>query len=189
MQRPVALTRFCAGLVLALAALGGLSACSTPKNLVPEKIKVSAERLQIYRPDVIQGNFVSKEQRAALRLGMPRAQVLGILGNPFVASVFHAARWDYAFTIRRQGVPDQRFLLTVHFEEDRLVRIEGDDLPSEAEFADRLIERSLKAPSAPRLEASERELSKFPPPKSREPVTAPAPSLPSQYPPLEPAPR
>jgi len=177
------------GLVLLCLVGLGLVGCSSPKRLVPERLKVSADRFQIYQPDVIQGNFVSREQRAALRLGMPRAQVLAILGNPFVASVFHAARWDYAFTIRRQGVPDQKFLLTVHFEDDRLARIEGDELPSEAEFAQRLSERASKAPVVPRLEATETELRKFPAPQAPAAAAPAAATLPSQYPPLEPAAR
>ena len=52
----------------------------------------------------MQGNFVSKEQVEALRPGMSRQQVRDILGTPLVTSVFHADRWDYVFTIKRQGV-------------------------------------------------------------------------------------
>jgi outer membrane protein assembly factor BamE len=132
---------------------------------------------------VVQGNVVSKEQRQALRIGMPRSQVRDVLGTPLVSSLFHADRWDYAFSIKRQGASEQRFHLTVTFKGDALESVEGDDLPSESEFVDRLTvgRPSLKVPP---LQASEEQLSKFPAPR---PVSAPpaAPTLPASYPPLE----
>jgi outer membrane protein assembly factor BamE len=141
----------------------------------------------LYKPEVVQGNFVSREQRQALKLGMARAQVKDILGTPLVASLFHAERWDYVFTIRRQGVAPQSFKLTLIFKADSLSQIEGDELPSENEFVERLVgHKKISAP--PPLQASEDELKKFPPAKAA--GQAPAallPPLPSSYPPLEPA--
>jgi hypothetical protein len=60
-----------------------------------------------YKIDVIQGNFVSKEQVEQLRPGMTRDQVKATLGTPLMASLFHADRWDYVFTLKRQGVEPQ----------------------------------------------------------------------------------
>lgn len=136
-----------------------------------------------YVPDVVQGNFVSKEQRQALRIGMSRSQVRDVLGTPLVSSLFHADRWDYAFSIQRQGAAVQRFQLTVTFQGDTLAAVEGAELPSEAEFVQRLT--SGRAPvKVPVLEASEEQLRKFPPARA---VAAPAaaPALPANYPPLE----
>ncbi len=45
-----------------------------------------------YRPEVVQGNFVSREQVQALRPGMPRQTVRDILGTPLVTSLFHSDR-------------------------------------------------------------------------------------------------
>ena len=45
-----------------------------------------ADVLTIYRPEVVQGNFVSKEQVAALQPGMTRLQVRDVLGTPLMAS-------------------------------------------------------------------------------------------------------
>ena len=94
--------------------------------------------VKIYQPEVVQGNFVSKEQVQALRTGMPRQAVREILGTPLVTSVFHAERWDYAFTIRRQGSEPQLRRFTVYFKGDVLDRLDGDPLPTEAEFAAKL---------------------------------------------------
>ena len=41
--------------------------------------------------------------RALVKPGMSRAQVRDVLGSPLLTDLFHADRWDYVFTIRRQG--------------------------------------------------------------------------------------
>src|SRR2546427_2752627 len=68
-----------------------------------------------YKVEVVQGNFVSREQVEALQPGMSRQQVRDILGTPLVTSVFHADRWEYVFTIKRPGVDSQVRKLTVFF--------------------------------------------------------------------------
>ena len=160
----------------------GLSACGLTQG-------VHRDTFRPYTPEVVQGNFVSREQRQFLRVGMSRAQVRDVLGTPLVASLFHADRWDYAFSIRRQGTEPQQFRLTLHFKGDALERIEGDELPSEVEFADRL---SGPRPNVkvPVLEASEEQLSQFPVKRTDAQQSAPAPAaLPATYPPLESVPR
>jgi outer membrane protein assembly factor BamE len=119
---------------------------------------------------------------------MTRRQVRDVLGTPLVASVFHANRWDYAFTLRRQGAEPQQRKISVFFEGDAMERFEADELPTEAEFAARIDNRRIDI-KVPKLEASEAELSKF---KPKGPV-APAPSseapVSMSYPPLEPVQR
>lgn len=159
-----------------------LSACGGLKG------SVDRETFRPYVPEVVQGNFVSKEQREALRVGMPRAQVRDILGTPLVASLFHVDRWDYAFSIRRQGVPEQKFRLTLIFKNDALDQIESDDLPSEAEFAQRL-SGSKKPTKVPSLQATEEQLKKYPVTRPAPVPLQAAPALPATYPPLEAAPR
>jgi outer membrane protein assembly factor BamE len=116
-------------------------------------------------------------------------QVKEVLGTPLVTSVFHDERWDYVFTIRRQGVPAQSLSLSVWFKGDALNRITGDELPSETEFVTKLVAKKpgLKVPE---LEAKDEDLRKFPLPVRKTELTpAPALPLPSTYPPLEPASR
>ena len=170
------------GVVLPLL-LGLLSACSMPR------LKLSADVLTFYIPEVVQGNFISREQKEFLKLGMSRQQVRDVLGTPLVASVFHEQRWDYVFTIRRQSVQAQSFSVSVWFKGDELERIAGDDLPSETEFVTKLVAQKPNL-KVPRLEAKEEDLRKFPVPvRNTETEAAPAPPLPSSYPPLEPATR
>ncbi|MCZ2103815.1 MAG: outer membrane protein assembly factor BamE [Burkholderiales bacterium] len=163
-----------------VAGLAGLAGCAGSGERI-------ATMVTPYRADVVQGNFVSSEQVAALKPGMSRQQVREILGTPLMASLFHAHRWEYVFTIRRQGVEDQSRRLTVFFDGDRYVRTEGDEMPSEAEFVASLGSK-VQNPKIPPLEATEDQLARFP---KADPATAPdtPPAAPSgtRYPPLEPA--
>lgn len=166
--------------LVALLLSVGLTACAGISN------GINRDTFKPYVPEVVQGNFVSKEQRQALRPGMPRAQVREILGTPLIASLFHANRWDYAFSIQRQGVAPQNFRLTVYFKGDVLEQVDSDVLPSESEFAGRLAGPKVDV-KVPDLQASEEVLKKFEMPKPPSDTVRPAAALPSQYPPLEPA--
>ena len=154
-------TRTRAHVVLALVACAALTACSSTRDPLTGKTSESklnpANWITPYRVDVIQGNFVSKEQVEQLRAGMIRDQVKAILGTPLLASLFHADRWDYVFTLRRQGVPSQSFRYTVYFKGDQLERFEGDTMPSETEFIAKLNSRQQPG-KVPVLEATDEQL-------------------------------
>lgn len=172
--------RFPSAWLVGLVLSAGLAGCGS----------VHQDTFKPYVPEVVQGNFVSKEQRQALRPGMVKVQVRDILGTPLVSSLFHADRWDYVFSIKRQGVPAQSFRLMVVFKGDVLDQIESDLLPSESEFAGRLV-RPRATGQPPKLEATEEDLKRFTAKKPQE-AEAPRPALaplPSSYPPLEPAAR
>jgi outer membrane protein assembly factor BamE len=133
--------------------------------------------------DIVQGNFVSKEQAEAVKPGMSRDQVRNILGTPLLTSVFHADRWDYVFTFKRQGLEPQARKVTVFFKGDALERLEADTLPTEAEFVASL-DSGRNTAKVPVLEMSEESLKQLPAPvKATEPT--PLPPLPASYPPLE----
>lgn len=139
-----------------------------------------------YKVEVVQGNFVSREQVNALKAGMSRTQVRDILGTPLIADAFHQNRWDYVFTIRRQGVAPQEHKLAVYFSGDQLQRWEGDEMPTESEFVATL-DNKRKNAKVPELEASEDKLRRFaeenkPPAAPPEPPPAP---VSANYPPLE----
>jgi outer membrane protein assembly factor BamE len=128
-------------------------------------------RITPYRIEIVQGNVVTREQAEAVRPGMTRAQVRDVLGSPLVASAFHADRWDYVFTIRRQGAePQQRRVLAV-FDGDRLMSLDtGGSLPSEREFV-ASIDTGRSARTPPVLELTEAQLSALPKP-TRDPAAA-----------------
>jgi outer membrane protein assembly factor BamE len=178
--------------VACLAAMG-LAGCSTLGNL-NSSFNASAANpvnwITPYKIDVIQGNFISKEQVELLKPGMTRAQVKDVLGTPLVSSVFHADRWDYVFTFKRQGVEPQSFRYAVFFKGDQLERFEGDTMPSNAEFIASL-SNNRKFGKIPVLEATEEQLKKAEKPSApatsaaSTPVATPAGPPPATYPPLE----
>jgi outer membrane protein assembly factor BamE len=168
----------------ALAALGAivLAGCGTFDSATQRIASVVTP----YKVEVVQGNFVSKEQVGALRPGMSRTQVRDILGTPLIADAFHKDRWDYVFTIRRQGVEPQQRRLAVYFKDDALERFEGDEMPSEAEFVATL-DSKRKSAKVPELEASEDKLRQFAADNKQPaaPAVPPAPAAATTYPPLE----
>ena len=88
-----------------------------------------------YRVEIVQGNIITKEQAALVKPGMSKPQVRDVLGSPLLTDLFHTDRWDYVFTIRRQGAEPQARAIVALFGGDRLKSIEtGGDLPSEREF-------------------------------------------------------
>lgn len=140
-----------------------------------------------YRMDVVQGNFVAKEQADVVKPGMTRNQVREILGTPLLTSVFHADRWDYVFTFRRQGIPPQQRKVTAFFKGDALERLDAEPLPTEAEFVAGL-DSGRRARQVPPLEMTEAQLKAAPVP-AKPSAPAPLPALPTSYPPLEPVSR
>lgn len=168
-------------LVLTLSLASLLAACSS----LGETTRNAMSAVTPYKMEVVQGNFVSREQVQALQPGMSRQQVREILGTPLVTSVFHADRWEYVFTIKRQGVQEQSRKLTVFFEGERLARTEGDEMPSESEFVATLGKPTHKL-KIPNLQASEEQLAKYPvKPKAAESSRADTAQPQRSYPPLE----
>jgi outer membrane protein assembly factor BamE len=168
--------------LLAAFALGGCSSFNEPTSL-----KGFMAFIAPYKPDVIQGNVVTSEQMALVKPGMSRAQVREVLGSPLITDPFHADRWDYVFTLRRQGFDDQQRSFVVRFEKDQVLKIEAPELPSEDQFVAAISRKKLPT-STPKLELSEAERAALPPPAV---VAAPAASAvvlagaTRSYPPLE----
>ena len=175
-----------AGLVLGLLTLGGCS--QMPKF---DALSVSGDKVlglvTPYRVEIVQGNVVTKEQIAAVKPGMTRAQVRDVLGSPLLADVFHEARWDYVFTIRRQGAAPQNRHILLTFDGDQLSKIDApDDLPTEKEFIASINTLKLRG-KEPKLELTDEERKALPPPVRTAATTAPEPIGPTRdYPPLEP---
>lgn len=169
-------------LAAAVVASLSLGACSG----MADRTRGVLDAVTPYKVEVVQGNFVSKEQVEALKPGMSRQQIREMLGTSLLTDVFHANRWDYVFTIRRQGVEPQQRRLTLFFNGEVLERFVGDEMPSEQDFVAGLDARKFSG-KVPELQASEDQLKKFAPAKSAGETSAgatPAP-LPPSYPPLE----
>lgn len=173
-----------------LLACSVLGACSSGASGMSTSAINPVNWITPYKVDVIQGNFISKEQVEQLRPGLTRDEVKAVLGTPLMSSLFHADRWDYVFTMKRQGVEPQSFKYTVFFKDNLLERFEGDAMPSESEFIAKL-SNSRKLGKVPPLEATEAQLKAAEKVPAAKPdaatATAPESANPSAtvYPPLE----
>ena len=119
-----------------------------------------------YRPDVHQGNIVTKEMVEQLREGMTREQVRFMLGTPMLTSEFHRDRWDYPYYLNPRSGPVQARRLTVYFKDNKLERFFADEMPAES-VADVLIlgPGAKRAPKpAPRQGETKAPDIKTPPP-------------------------
>ena len=117
-----------------MAAAGLLVAgCDRVPDIVPD-LDLGVPGL--YRLDVRQGNAFNNAALARLEIGMPRGKVLHLLGSPAVDDVFHPDRWDYLYSFAPGGEEGEWRRIVLHFEEDRLGRIEGDLPPAGAPSSD-----------------------------------------------------
>ena len=133
-------------ILLTLLAVLALAGC---KQMPDARTVISP-----YKIDVQQGNVVSQEMVSKLKAGMTRAQVRYALGSPLVVDPFRTDRWDYVYTYQKQGKETLRRHITVIFDGDKLLRIEGDVVPMDS--------------------AQEAEKAAVKPPGTTTPVTAPA---------------
>jgi outer membrane protein assembly factor BamE len=88
----------------------------------------------IYTVDIQQGNVLDQRLVDDLRPGMTKRQVTIVLGTPAIASPFHHDRWDYVAVYRHRGEQTSRTILSLSFENDRLVKMEGDYLPEASDL-------------------------------------------------------
>jgi len=174
-----------------LALLPVLGACSyLPTLPTSETFSVSGDKvlglMRPYRVEIVQGNVLTKEQLERVKPGMSRAQVRDLLGSPLLTDLFHGERWDYVFTIRRQGVVSQSRQVVALFEGDKLKSIAApDDLPTEKEFIASINTFKPSGP-APKLELSEAERQALPKPVRPEAAAVEPMGAVRAYPPLEP---
>ena len=124
---------FASRMLVLLCVCLGLGACTSAVDNTQRAWMNTI--FQQYVPDVVQGNFISSEQYSKLKVGMSREQVRQIMGTPLLASYFHANRWDYVFEFKREGqtIGKER-RITLLFEGDKLVKFDGDALPTEVEL-------------------------------------------------------
>jgi outer membrane protein assembly factor BamE len=87
----------------------------------------------VYRPNIQQGNLLEVEDVEQVTVGMTRSQVRYVLGTPMLADPFDPQRWDYIYTFRRgRGSKIDRSHFVVHFDGDKVSKVEKLDLPDGA---------------------------------------------------------
>lgn len=116
-------------LLVALCALS-LTSCM----LVPK----------VHKLNVQQGHIITPEMASQLKLGMNKRQVRFVLGNTLLPDTFNDNRWDYFYSLKR-GYDGSytKHLFSVYFENDKLVKMEGDYLPGKAPLSEEKSEKYL----------------------------------------------
>lgn len=125
--------------ILIVLLLGGCKDVPMLPNLTPYKI------------DIQQGNYVTQDMVAKLKLGMTRSQVRFILGTPLVVDPFRNDRWDYVYLYKKGGEVTEQRRFAVLFRDDKLTRLEGDIVPASPDRTGRdvAVEKPKPAAAAP----------------------------------------
>jgi len=84
----------------------------------------------VYTIDIQQGNIIDQAMIDQLRPGMNKRQVLYIMGSPMLDDVFHKNRWDYLYSDQSDGEDRVQKQISLFFENDQIVGIQGDFRPS-----------------------------------------------------------
>lgn len=107
-------------LLLTLLASLSVSSCSTILNNLPG----------VYSIDVQQGNIIDQSMVDQLRPNMTKRQVLFIMGSPMLNDPFQKNRWDYLYSNQPGGEARLQKSISLYFQDDKIVGIQGDFRPS-----------------------------------------------------------
>ena len=111
---------------------------------VGDAVPAALERTPLmFKPDIQQGNVLDQGIVNRLKPGMSKSQVSYLMGSPMLVDLFHLDRWDYVYTMKRGKQDRTQQRMSLFFEDDRLVRIEGDLRPGAEESATELKEATV----------------------------------------------
>ncbi len=97
-----------------------LISCSSVLNNLPG----------VYTIPIQQGNIIEQSMIDQLRPGMTKRQVLYIMGSPMLDDVLHKNRWDYMYSDHPSGEERIQHQISLFFDNDQIVGIQGDFRPS-----------------------------------------------------------
>ena len=100
----------------------------------------------VYKVDVEQGNIISQQMIDQLEPNMNKRQVRYVLGTPLVVDVFHQDRWDYIYSFQPGGKFREQKRISVLFENERLVGLQGDFRPSNEPVEDTSKDTTVNVP-------------------------------------------
>ena len=113
-----------------------LVSCSTILNHLPG----------VYTLEIQQGNIIDQTMVDQLRPGMNKRQVLYIMGSPMLDDVFHKNRWDYLYSDKPSGEDNVQKQLSLFFENDQIVGVQGDFKPSSVPVINPSTETTVDVP-------------------------------------------
>jgi outer membrane protein assembly factor BamE len=111
----------------------------------------------LYKIEIQQGNIITQEMVDKLKPGMTQSQVRFALGSPMISDAFHNNRWDYVYRLEQEGRLVEQRRLTVFFEGDNLIRIDGSFKTSAAFIRSPVVEHATPIEPEPPLVREERK--------------------------------
>jgi outer membrane protein assembly factor BamE len=106
--------KFASRTLLVALVIASLTACSNFRFPGVHKIHIQ------------QGHIITDEMVQQLQVGQTKRQVRFVLGNSLLPHTFDDDRWDYYYSLHHGDKLLRKHLFTAHFENDALVRWEGD---------------------------------------------------------------
>jgi len=103
-------------LVALIPALITLTACGSWWLPRPHKI------------DIQQGNLLTPEVVAEVKVGMSKGEVIGILGRPLTTNQINPDRWEYIYSVNRSGEKPKVKRLSLQFQGETVAELETDGL-------------------------------------------------------------
>lgn len=98
----------------------------------------------VHKLNIQQGHIITADMVSQLKLGMNKRQVRFVLGNTLLPDTFNDNRWDYFYSVKVGRTGNYtKHLFTVYFENDKLVKTEGDYLPGKAPLSEDKSEKYL----------------------------------------------
>ena len=113
-----------------------LVSCSTILNHLPG----------VYTLEIQQGNIIDQAMIDQLRPAMNKRQVVYIMGSPMLDDVFHKNRWDYLYSNQPSGEDRVQKQVSLFFENDQIVSIQGDFKPGATPAIKASIETTVDVP-------------------------------------------
>jgi outer membrane protein assembly factor BamE len=122
--------------LLAVSTILITPACSTILSNLPG----------VYTLEIQQGNMVDQIMIDQLRPNMTKRQVLYIMGSPMLADTFHERRWDYLYSDQKDGEDRVQKRISLFFNGDNLMGVQGDFHPSAVPVVKPSAEASVELP-------------------------------------------
>lgn len=122
--------------LLAAATSLSITACSTILTNLPG----------VYTLDIEQGNIIDQSMVNQLRPNMTKRQVLYIMGSPMLTDAFHEKRWDYLYSEQPGGEDRVQKRVSLFFNGDNLMGVQGDFRPSSMPVVKESTETSVDVP-------------------------------------------
>ena len=79
---------------------------------------------RLYRIEITQGNILEQSKVAQIKIGMNKNQVIYLIGEPVLPTVFHDDRWDYIYYNNASNEEIEPYRLTLFFDGSRIERLQ-----------------------------------------------------------------